>query len=54
MEAGRGVLPKDNEPQKGTKVAKTTQKKSLSDGVLRDKGRDLRALGFQTRTSFWC
>ena len=41
MEEGRGVTSKENEPQKGAKVAKTTQTRSLSDGSLGDKGHDL-------------
>ena len=40
MEEDRGVLPKENEPQRGAKVAKTTQTRSSSDGALGDKGRD--------------
>ena len=43
MEEGRGGLPKEMKPQKGAKVAKTNQRKSLGDRVLRDKGRELRA-----------
>ena len=31
VEDGRGVPTKENEPQRGAKVAKTTQTKSLSD-----------------------
>ena len=42
MEEGRGGLPKEMEPQKRAKVAKTNQKKSLGDGAPRDKGQDLR------------
>ena len=48
VEEGRGVLLKEIEPQKGAKVAKTTQTKSLGDGAPGDKGRDLR-----TRVPNW-
>ena len=41
MEEGRGVPPKENEPQRVAKVAKTTQTRSSSDGAPKDKGRDL-------------
>jgi len=41
MEEGRGVPPKEIEPQRGAKVAKTTQMRSSSDGAPGDKGRDL-------------
>ena len=41
MEEGRGVPPKENEPQRGAKVAKTTQTRLLSNGVPRDRGHDL-------------
>ena len=34
---------KETEPQRRAKVTKTTQTKSLSDGVPRDRGRDLHA-----------
>ena len=48
VEEGRGIPPKENEPQKGAMVARTTQTRSLSDGAPRDKGRDLR-----TRVPNW-
>ena len=48
MEKGRGAPPKENEPQRGAKEAKTTQTRSSSDGVLGDRGRDLR-----TRVPNW-
>ena len=38
VEERRGGLPKEMEPQKWAKVAKTGQKKSLGDGAPRDKG----------------
>ena len=41
MEEGRGVPPTENEPQRGAKVAKTTQTRLLSDGAPGDRGRDL-------------
>lgn len=43
MEEGRGGLSKEMEPKKGAKVTKTSQTKSLGDGLPGDKGRDLRA-----------
>lgn len=43
MEEGRGGLSKEMEPQKGAKVTKTSQKKSLGDGSPGDLGRDPRA-----------
>ena len=41
MEEGQGALPKENEPPRGAKVAKTTQIKSLSDKAPGEKGREL-------------
>ena len=41
MEEGRGVPPKENEPQRGVKVAKTTQMRSSRDGVPGDRRHDL-------------
>ena len=41
MEEGQGALPKENEPPRGAKVAKTTQTKSLSDKAPGEKGREL-------------
>ncbi|KAL0002753.1 hypothetical protein SO802_016534 [Lithocarpus litseifolius] len=45
LEEGRGVPPKENEPQRGAKVAKTSQTRSLSDGVSGDRGCDLHTRG---------
>ena len=41
MEEGRGVPPKENEPQRGAKVAKTTQTRSLSNRAPGDRGHNL-------------
>ena len=42
MEEDQGVSPKENEPQRGAKVAKTTQTRSFNNGAPGDRGRDLR------------
>lgn len=43
MEEGQGVPSKENEPQKGAKVAKNNQTKFLNDGAPKDRGRNLGA-----------
>ena len=42
MEEGRGVPPKEIEPQRRDKAAKTTQIRSFNEGAPRDRGLDLR------------
>ena len=53
MEEGRGGLPKEMEPQKGAKVTKTSQTKSLGHRALGDKGRDI-CVRVPNWNPLWC